>query len=404
MPRRAKWRRDGTSPTPKPLDLRLDGLGRLQVSSGVVNRTAWELRRNAITEAWALGGIHADVIRALKDPKRPGVTVNTFMDARSRGEAGLRHLLETAGAEMLAPLVKDYLKQSKAADVKKMRQRLQRFVQSLGKAPTVADVTSDNVEAFLDRLTDERTAKTTKTPAKGSTINRYRAVIGGLCTWAVKVGRMHSHPIAGKRVEKRAEPHHRLPEMSADEYRDYTNTARKVRPDLLVVLLVLIHTAPDVGEVFEMAARDVDFEKRRVRYDRPKTARYGPLPRFVPMPTLLVDELRAHVAEYGIRGSHKLFGMVKRSDVEWLHDRAAASIRRPELTLKDLRHVAAIAWVTAGVHIRLVQRWLGHRSLSQTMKYTDYEPGAEMAVEMAERAAQTLNQTADVTPLHAARA
>jgi integrase len=51
----------------------------------------------------------------------------------------------------------------------------------------------------------------------------------------------------------------------------------------------------------------------------------------------------------------------------------------------------------------LVMRWLGHRSLAMTMKYTDYEPGAEMAVEMAERAARTLNETSDVTPLKVAQ-
>ena len=80
-------------------------------------------------------------------------------------------------------------------------------------------------------------------------------------------------------------------------------------------------------------------------------------------------------------------------------ERAAKAIARPELTIKDLRHIAAIAWVKAGVHIRLVQRWLGHTTLTETMKYTDYEPDAGMAVEMAERAAATLNQTAGVIAL-----
>lgn len=402
MPRRASWRRDGTSATPKAIDLRLSGLnakGRLQVSSGVLHRTAYEMRRNAIKEAWALGGIHRAAIVALDQGR---FDVEAFWDARSRGAEGLAYLLATAGSEPLKDLIRDYLKQTKATDAKKMKQRLQRFARSLGKAPSVADVTSADVEAFLDSLTDERTAKTTKTPAKGSTVNRYRAVIGGLCTWAVKVGRMQQHPIAGKKVEKRAEPHHRLPEMSADEYRDYMTAAREARPDLAVILLLLIHTAPDVGEAFELSARDADFEVRRLRYERPKTRRFGPAPRFVPMPSVLMVELRAHVAEYQLRGSQPLFGMVKRSNVEWLHDRAAQAIQRPELTLKDLRHVAAIAWVKAGVHIRLVQRWLGHRSLAMTMKYTDYEPGAEMAIEMAERAAQTLNQTSDVTPLRKA--
>lgn len=399
MPRRAKWRRDGTSESPKPIDLRLGDL-RLQVSSGVVNREAWELRRNAIKEAWALGGIWRDAVKALQAGR---FDVAAFYEARSRGEAGIRALMAAAGSEPLAGLIRDYLKQTKAGDVAKMRQRLQRFARALGKAPSVAAVTSASVETFLAGLTDERTTETTKTPAKGSTVNRYRAAIGGLSTWAVKVGRLQIHPIAGKRVEKRAEPHHRLPEMSADEYRDYMVAARNARPDLVIVLQLLIHTAPDVGEVFRLAARDVDLGARRVRYERSKTARFGPAPRFVPMPSLVVEEIRAHLAEHSLRGSQTVFAMVPRRDVEWLHDRAAAVIQRPELTMKDLRHVAAIAWVKAGVHIRLVSRWLGHRSLAMTMKYTDYEPDAAVAAEMCERAAQTLNQTADVIPLRAAQ-
>jgi integrase len=399
MPRRAVWRRDGTSESPKPIDLRLPGLGRLQLSSGVLHKTAWENRRNAIKEAWALGGIWADSVRGLAAGR---FDVSAWYTAKAAGEDALRTLLNTKGAEPLVAVVRDYLRQVKAKDSAKMRQRLHRFVASLGAGAVVTDVTPAAIEAFLNGLIDHRTRKTTKTPAKGSTANRYRAVLSGFATWAVRNGRMTAHPIRGKQVVKREEPHHRLPELSADEYRDYMAAARAARADLAVVLLLLVHTAPDVGELFDAIARDVDLETGRIRYERPKTQRYGPAPRFVPMPSIVVVEVRAHVAEHGVRGSQKLFGMLRRRDVEWLHDRAARAIQRPELTMKDLRHVAAIAWVKAGVHIRLVQRWLGHRSLAMTMKYTDYEPDAAMAVEMAERAAQTLNRSSDVTPLRAA--
>jgi integrase len=400
MPKRAKWRRDGTSEVPKAIDLRLDTKTRLQVSSGVVNKSAYELRVNAIKEAWGKGGVWRQAVLALKARR---FDVAAFYAAREGGTDGIEALMQRAGSEPLAALVRDYLKASKATDKGKMKQRLARFQKALGKSPSVADVTTARVEAFLDGLTDQRTAKTTKTTAKGSTVNRYRAVIGGLCTWAVNAGRMPTHPIAGRKVAKRAEPHHRLPELSADEYRDYMAAVRSLRPDLAVVLLLLIHTAPDVGELFEVMAKDADLETARMRYERSKTKRYGPAPRFVPMPAVVLAEVRAHVAEHGVRGSDPLFGMLARSDVEWVHGRAALAISRPELTLKDLRHVAAIAWVKAGVHIRLVMRWLGHRSLAMTMRYTDYEPGAEMAVEMAERAAATLAQATDVTPIRAAR-
>lgn len=402
MPRVMKWRRDGTSDAPKPIDIRLPGLGtpgdRLQITSGVLHKTAYTLRVNMIRECWALGGMWADAVRALA---RRRFDVNALYDAKQQGgEAGVRELLERAGAEPLADVIRDYLAGTRATDLRMMRQRLDRFREYLGgDSASVADVTAANVDAFLSQLTDQRT--TDARPAQGSTVNRYRAVIGGMCTWAIRNGRMREHPIAGKKVEKRPEPHHRLPELSADEYRDYMAHVQGSRPDLAVVLLLLIHTAPDVGELLARTVRDVDLEDGKITYQRTKTKRFESTnkPRKVPMPTVVVEELRAHIAEHELRGSQLLFDMFRRSDIESTHARAAKAIQRPELTLKDLRHVAAIAWVKAGVHIRLVQRWLGHGTLTQTMKYTDYEPDAEAANEMAERAAETLNKTVGVTPI-----
>ena len=403
MPKRAKWRRDGTSATPKAIDLRLDGLkpdGRLQLSSGVCLKTAYELRVNALREAWALGGIWRESVQLLKAKR---YDLDAWYQAKQQGADALAALKARSGAELLTPVIRDYLKQSRATDKRKMQQRLNRFARSLGKAPSVSDVTTASVEAFLSGLTDQRTTTTTKTPAAGSTVNRYRAVIGGLCTWAVKVGRMPTHPIAGKKVEKRPEPLHRLPELSAAEYRGYMNVVVTLRPDLEPFFLLLIHTAPDVGELYEHAtARDLDAVAGTIRYQRTKTARFGALPRRVPMPEHVRMSIAVHCAEHDLTGSLRLFAMFQRADIEWTHQRACTAIQRPELTLKDLRHVAAIAWVKAGVHIRLVQKWLGHTSLSQTMKYTDYEPDATTAGAMAERAAATLRTIPDLIPAGAA--
>lgn len=402
MPKPMKWRRDGTSETPKPIDIRLAGLGtpgdRLQVSSGVTNRIGYNLRKAALVESWILGGVHRESVRGVALRR---FDVNTWYSARQKGTEAIETLLRESGAEPLDDLIRDYLRSSKAGDKPKMRQRLHRFASWVGKKPTVADLTTAKVDRFLSELIDERTRETTKTPAQGSTVNRYRAALSGLATWAVKNGRLQAHPIAGKKVEKREEPEHRLPEMSPDEYRDYIAHARTERPDLIVMLLLLIHTAPDVGELWTRTARDVDLAAGRIVYQRSKTRRFASArrPRMVPVPALVLAELRGHIAEHRLAGSQPLFEMFARGDLEGTHRRAAAAIKRPELTLKDLRHVAAIAWVKAGVHIRLVQRWLGHASLSQTMKYTDYEPDADAASAMAERAADTLNRSADVSPI-----
>lgn len=402
MPRRPQWNEDGVSPSPKMIDLRLPGLGRLQIASGLVHRVAYENRVNMIKEMWALGGMWADAVRALQLLR---FDVHALYEAKLRGAEAVAELLAFRGGEPLATTISDYLAQSDASDKAKMRQRLERFAASLGKAPLITDVSTAAIDKFLSGLTDARTDTTDATPAKGSTVNRYRAVIGGMCTWAVAVGRMTAHPIAGKKVRKRAEPMHQLPELSVDEYRDYLAAVRRDRPSVVVVLLTLMHTGADVGEVFSRATRDVDFERRRVRFHRTKTQRYETAnrPRFVPLPQLLVDELRGHIALHRLRGNQPLFGMIDRHDVEVAHRRAVKSIDRGDLTLKGLRHVAAISWVKGGNHIRLVQRWLGHASLSQTMKYTDFEPDAEEVAPAVERAADSLTQTADVVPIGAHR-
>jgi integrase/recombinase XerD len=402
MPRRAQWGENDVAPSPKMIDLRLPGLGRLQIASGLVHRAAYENRVNMIKEMWALGGMWADAVRALQLLR---FDVNTLYDAKLRGREAVAELLSLRGGEPLATTIDDYLAQSDAGDKAKMRQRLERFAASLGKAAQITDVTTEKIDKFLSTLTDARTDTTEAVAAKGSTINRYRAVIGGMCTWAVAVGRMSAHPIAGKKVKKRAEPMHQLPELSADEYRDYFAAVRADEPAqtpiVMLFLKMLAHTGADVGEVMTRTARDVDLERRRVRYHRTKTQRYETAnrPRFVPLPQLLVDELRAHIALFRLRGNQPLFSMIDRHAVELAHRRAVKAIDRTDLTLKGLRHVAAISWVRGGNHIRLVQRWLGHASLSQTMKYTDYEPDGEEIAPAVERAADSLTQTADVVPI-----
>lgn len=398
MPRRMKWNRDGSWPTDRLMDFDLEGLGRFQAQSGVKMKVLYESRKSAILEDWQKGGVWKDCIRAIHAKH---VTVAEWYAERSKGVDSLALWLKRKGSAPLRPLIADYLKASRASDKAKMKQRLGRLADFIGKDATVAHLTPANLDHFLSALIDERTSKTTKTLAEGSTVNRYRAVISGLCTWAVKNGRLDVHPIAGKKVEKREEPHHRLPEMAPVEYAGYMASVRAERDDLAVIFLLLLHTAPDMGELFNLTAKDVDLFGASITYQRTKTRRHANAskPRKVPLPPIVVSELRGHFAEYDLKGSMPVFWMVERRDVESTHSRAAKAIARPELTIKDLRHIAAIAWVKAGVHIRLVQRWLGHTSLNMTMRYTDYEPDAGMAATMAERAADTLNQTAGVLPL-----
>lgn len=396
MPKAMKWGRGGVSAKPKPIDVYLDGGPRLQVSSGVLRKDAYDARRLAIKEDWSRGGVWREAVLALHAKR---FTVAEWYAVRSAGVEALGSFLAAKGAEPLREAIRDYLRSVRAADKPKMRQRLDRLAGNLGKQATVADLVPAKIDRFLSELTDERTAnRKVPVPAAGSTVNRYRAVISGLCTWLVNQSRLSAHPIRGKQVAKREEPPHRIPELSPAEYQGYTELYRTQRPDLLVLALLLLHTAADVGELFRLMVRDVDLEAKRVRLQRSKTRRHKTAnkPRLVPLPSALVAELRGHIAEHGIAGSDLLFEMIPRRELENMHQRAVNAISRPELTLKDLRHIAAIAWVKAGIHIRTVSRYMGHGSLQMTMRYTEFEPDEGTAAEQAERAMETLNKTAGV--------
>jgi integrase len=61
----------------------------------------------------------------------------------------------------------------------------------------------------------------------------------------------------------------------------------------------------------------------------------------------------------------------------------AAELR--ELRLHDLRHTFGTRMAAAGVPMRTLQEWLGHRNFATTLIYADYSPSAKEA-ELVERA------------------
>ena len=67
--------------------------------------------------------------------------------------------------------------------------------------------------------------------------------------------------------------------------------------------------------------------------------------------------------------------------------------------LHDLRHTAAVLWLTNGVHFIQVAKWLGHSSYVLTLTtYGDYIPEQEAANPLPEPVVRTAPAT-NVVPL-----
>ena len=69
--------------------------------------------------------------------------------------------------------------------------------------------------------------------------------------------------------------------------------------------------------------------------------------------------------------------------------------------LHDLRHTAAVLWLTAGVHFIQVAKWLGHSSYVLTLTtYADYIPDEEAANPLPEPVVPAASAARNVVQLH----
>jgi site-specific recombinase XerD len=239
-------------------------------------------------------------------------------------------------------------------------------------------------------------------PVAPATRNRYRAALSAFCTYLVNTaGALATHPLRAGRLPSVPEADGRMPHVSASEWADYrvALATDPLAPDGSVLVAdVLRHTGADVGEVLGHVRRngtvipglslgDVEADRRlpRIRFKRSKVARSPE--RAVPFAARFVPALLRHAATRGLRLNDPLFGGVERAEFERAHRRAARAIGRPDLRLKDLRHLAAISWARAGVRLERIKDWLGHTRITQTEVYARFAPDDDFDEPAVERAA-----------------
>jgi integrase len=142
------------------------------------------------------------------------------------------------------------------------------------------------------------------------------------------------------------------------------------------------------GELLALRWRDVDWEAKRIRVRRnyvrghwltPKSRRGS---RAVPLPSQVAAELKRHFERPLYREDENLvFGHPDSGQVldhSSLVARFKRSLKRAglrELRFNDLRHTFGTRMAAAGVPMRTLQEWMGHRDFRTTLIYADYSPG-----------------------------
>jgi integrase len=168
-----------------------------------------------------------------------------------------------------------------------------------------------------------------------------------------------------------------------------------------VLLLVAALTGLRKGELVALRWRDVDWTAQRIRVRRnytrgafgtPKSRRST---RAVPMADEVADALkRLHgesrwQSEDDLVFAHPATGSVlaKSNISRRMHVALRAAGLSETHRFHDLRHTFGTRAAAAGVPMRTLQEWLGHRDLATTLIYADYSPGSHEA-DMIARAFQ----------------
>ncbi len=165
-----------------------------------------------------------------------------------------------------------------------------------------------------------------------------------------------------------------------------------------VLYLAAAMTGLRQGELLGLRWRDIDWAAARVRvrqnyvrgeFGRPKSKRSS---RSLPLADRVAGELDRHFKSSGFQGDDDLvFGnpatgqpLARRAVLKrFKQSLVRASVR--EMRFHDLRHTFGTRMAGAGVPLRTLQEWMGHRDFKTTLIYADYQP-SEREAELVERA------------------
>jgi integrase len=156
------------------------------------------------------------------------------------------------------------------------------------------------------------------------------------------------------------------------------------------IFLTAAMTGLRQGELLALRWRDVDWTARRIRVRRNYVRGHWGSPksrsgeRSVPLSSQVVKELKRHLGCTRFTSDDDLVFAHPRTsrvlDHGSLGRRFKAALRAGgvrQIRFHDLRHTFGTRMAAAGVPMRALQEWMGHRDFRTTLIYADYEPGED---------------------------
>lgn len=208
-----------------------------------------------------------------------------------------------------------------------------------------------------------------------STVNRELITLKAILRHAVDAGE-RSHVLKIKLDDPRKS-------LAAPRFlsrREFDRLVGFADADLASLITVAVHTGLRKGELFRLTWADVDLENRVATIRETKSG----WPRTVPLNSAACDALTSILKD--IQTPHVFAWWHRMSGTQGVRRRFDTALKRAGISafrFHDMRHTFASWAVVAGVDLRTVAQWLGHRSLDLVMRYTHLAPSHER--EMIER-------------------
>lgn len=157
--------------------------------------------------------------------------------------------------------------------------------------------------------------------------------------------------------------------LSPPEIREFVHASELHSTRIHLFCAFLAQSGCRISEALSVAPRNFDFGQSTVTIESLKKRRSG-VYREIPIPTELAESIQQFVTDEHLPISQKIWPFSRMTAYRYVRlIMKQIHLIGPCASPKGLRHGFAIEAIQSGVPLNIVQRWLGHASMTTTAIY-----------------------------------
>jgi integrase len=211
---------------------------------------------------------------------------------------------------------------------------------------------------------------TRRSEVAAATVNRGLAVLKNMVTFALDKEYIEQNPL--QRFRMLPEEQKALRVMTLEEERQLIRAVSSVDHTIGVYVALLGETGLRKSEGLNLKWELVNFQQRILSVEETKSGKA----RYVPLSDFAIAQLQSLVRMIDVPYVFvQLDARKPWRDPRGPFEKGKTLAGLDWVGFHDLRHFRATQWVMRGVDLRTVQEFLGHSSITTTMRYAHFSPG-----------------------------